>query len=70
MKYQIVPIQAHQIDLISKRIAFFNQLSKHFRQEFIEQNVCKNIRIIGSMRLKSNFLLLFVNFASFSAYHV
>lgn len=42
MKYQIVPIQAHQIDLISKRIAFFNQLSKHFRQEFIEQKVWMN----------------------------
>lgn len=39
IKYEIVPIQAHQIDLISKRITFFNQLSKHFRQEFLEQNV-------------------------------
>lgn len=42
MKYQIVPIQAHQIDLISKRIAFFNQLSKHYRQEFVEQKVWMN----------------------------
>lgn len=42
MKYQIVPIQAYQIDLIGKRIAFFIQLSKHFRQEFIEQKVWMN----------------------------
>lgn len=39
IKYEIVPIQAHQIDLISKRITFFNHLSKHFRQEFQEKNV-------------------------------
>lgn len=39
IKYDIVPIQAHQIDLISKRITFFNQLSKHFRQEFNNKSV-------------------------------
>lgn len=39
IKYEIVPIQAHQIDLISKRITFFNQLSKQFRQEFKHKKV-------------------------------
>lgn len=39
IKYEIVPIQAHQIDFISKRITFFNQLSKHFYHEFQEKSV-------------------------------
>lgn len=40
VKYAIVPIQAHQIDLIQQRITFFNQLSKHFGNEFKENAVC------------------------------
>lgn len=39
IKYEIVPIQAHQIELISKRITFFNHLLKHFQQQFKNEPV-------------------------------
>lgn len=47
IKYEIVPIQAHQIDLISNRITFFNQLSKHFRQEFKQKRVSAKETILS-----------------------
>lgn len=62
IKYQIVPIQAHQIDLISKRIAFFNQLSKHVRQEFMEQKVMIAMNFALTMLTRFAFYLYFVVF--------
>lgn len=39
IKYEIVPIQAYQVDMIRKRIVFFNLQTKHFRESFKKMKV-------------------------------
>lgn len=39
IKYEIIPIQAYQVDTISKQIIFFNVQTKQFRESFKKMKV-------------------------------